>query len=403
MKRLNLYLIFILLATLLCQCEETPLGQTPIEKVRPGTVTVLNVKPITGGAVISYTPPADRDLLYVRAEYLRNGKLASTLSSGQLNTVTIEGLPPFTESSEVTLVAVDNSKNESESVKVTVTPLESPLIGILNSFNPKTDFGGFSASWRNKTNAEVGITILYDSLSLGVFKEALTYYSDKSVDSTFFGSFKDIKATFSVYLTDKWGNKSPEKKFELTPYYEIRLDGQTFKYVGVWDDFTPFNGDFIWENMFKDNLTAMGGSNNSPGTITLDMGKKIKLSKFKLWGRNDTPYTVGLKEWEIWGTDIIDETKILDKDYWSKSVVNAPWKSDWHLLGSYSMYKPGGEEATVTDEDVAYWNQGIMYKFNTASPAVRYFRIVVKSDWNGSTTGMVIRELAMWGDDKNFK
>ncbi len=403
----TIYISFLTaLLGFLCQCKEEPIGQLPIESVSPGKVMITEVKPIPGGAIITYTPPSDLDLLYVKAEYSRNGKLASTLSSSQKNTVKIEGLPPYTESIDVILTAVDNSKNESDPITIKVTPLESPLLQIFDSFEAKADFGGFSAKWKNETATEIGVTVLCDSSSLGVFKEVSTYYSKKNIDSTLFEPFRDIKTKFKIYITDKWGNQSPEKEFELTPYYETKLDGTTFKLVKIVRDAGNkiWNWDFSWDKMFVGEGDAFPwflGGDYSPSTITLDMGKLVKLSKYKYWGRDDAPYGgATLRNWEIWGINDFDQSTIQDTTYWSNNA-DAPWKKEWHLLGSFIMHKPSGDESAVTAEDIAVAKQGFLYKFDPANPPVRYFRIVVHRNWAGGS-GMCIGDLKMWGDDKNF-
>jgi hypothetical protein len=196
MKRITSYILFGILLLMFMYCKEAPFGQTPVDDVRPGRVTVENVTAVPGGAIIRYNAPADNDLLYVKAEYLRNGKIASTLSSSQVNTLKIEGLPPFTESTEVKLIAVDASKNESEPELVTINPLESPLITILDSFEPYADFGGFSARWGKQNLSRDRHYSPLRHLQSGSFKEGTTFYSETVKDSTLFGPFKDKKTSF---------------------------------------------------------------------------------------------------------------------------------------------------------------------------------------------------------------
>ncbi|MEN6454182.1 MAG: DUF5000 domain-containing lipoprotein [Prolixibacteraceae bacterium] len=411
MKRITSYILLgILSLTLIC-CKESPFGQTPVDDVSPGRVTVENVTAVPGGAIIRYNAPADNDLLYVKAEYLRNGKIASTLSSSQVNTLKIEGLPPFTESTEVKLIAVDASKNESEPELVTINPLESPLITILDSFEPYADFGGFSARWENKTLVEIGITVLYDTLQSGSFKEGTTFYSETVKDSTLFGPFKDKKTSFKVYLTDKWGNQSPEKEFELTPFYEVLLDGNKFDLVEIITDHTPqYLGYFPdWHAMFDGKLDNAGfisdpKEDGFPVVMTFDFGQKVKLSKYRIFQRTELDLAFihwNLKDYELWGTDHIDESTFTDKVYWSNGE-SAPWKNDWVQLTNSHVYKPSGDENPVSAEDVAAAKAGYSEKFRTSDAPVRYFRIVGKSTYAG-WVGWQIGELMMWGDDKNFK
>ncbi|MGV8139733.1 MAG: DUF5000 domain-containing lipoprotein [Mangrovibacterium sp.] len=409
MKRITSYILLgILSLTLIC-CKESPFGQTPVDDVSPGRVTVENVTAVPGGAIIRYNAPADNDLLYVKAEYLRNGKIASTLSSSQVNTLQIEGLPPFTESTEVKLIAVDASKNESEPEVVTIHPLESPLITILDSFEPYADFGGFSARWENKTLAEIGITVLYDTLQSGSFKEGITFYSEALKDSTLFGPFKDNKTSFKVYLTDKWGNQSPEKEFELTPYYEALLDGTKFDLVEIVTDHSEkYNPDFHWSHLFDGKLDlefiSTEKKDGFPLTITFDLGQKVKLSKYRIFQRTEYDLAFihwNLKDYELWGTDHVDESTFADKVYWSNGE-SAPWKNDWVQLTNSHVFKPSGDENPVSAEDVAAAKAGYSEKFRTSDAPVRYLRIIGTSTYAG-WVGWQIAELMIWGDDKNFK
>lgn len=311
---------------------------------------------------------------------------------------------------EVKLIAVDASRNESVPELVTINPLESPLISILNSFDPYADFGGFSARWENPTATEIGITVLYDTLQSGAYKEAITFYSETVADSTLFGPFKDKHTLFKVYLTDKWGNQSPEKEFELTPYYETLLDGNKFKLVGIITDHTvPYLGYFTdWHALF-DGQTQNEGfisdptEDGFPIAMTFDLGQKVKLSKYRIFQR--TQYDLAfihwnLKDYEFWGTGEIDESTFADSTYWS-NAEDAPWKNDWVQLTNSHVYKPSGDENPVSAEDVAAALAGYSEKFRASDPSVRYLRLVGKSTYAG-WAGWQIAELMIWGDDKNF-
>ena len=413
MKRITSYILLGILSLMFMYCKESPFGQTPVDDVSPGRVTVEDITAVPGGAIIRYNAPADNDLLYVKAEYLRNGKIASTLSSSQVNTLKIEGLPPFTESTEVKLIAVDASRNESEPELVTINPLESPLITILDSFDPYVDFGGFSARWENPTLAEIGITILYDTLQSGSFKEGTTFYSETLKDSTLFGPFKDKKTSFKVYLTDKWGNQSPEREFELTPYYEALLDGTKFNLVELPGDhnkgYAASPSYAKWTNLFDGTINTtfiseVKSDGLFPITITFDLGQKVKLSRYRIFQRTEYDLAFihwNLKDYELWGTDQIDESTFADKVYWSNEG-SAPWRNDWVQLTNSHVFKPSGDENPVSAEDVAAAKAGYSEKFRTSDPSVRYFRIVGKSTYSG-WVGWQIAELTIWGDDKNFK
>ena len=89
----------------------------------------MNVKNIPGGAILSYTLPDDEDLLYVKAVYNLKEGLAEAKSSLYTDTIKVVGFGDM-EPREVSLIAVDRSRNESAPVKVTVNPEEPPVLTI---------------------------------------------------------------------------------------------------------------------------------------------------------------------------------------------------------------------------------------------------------------------------------
>ncbi|WP_226995371.1 DUF4959 domain-containing protein, partial [Candidatus Symbiothrix dinenymphae] len=183
-------------------CKEEVIGQWPVDGTPPGKVDNVVVKQaIPGGAVLSYTLPDDDDLLYIKAVYLRNDSTPSeTIASVYCDSVTIEGFGN-TSAREVKLYAVDRSRNESEPVSISVTPLEPPVVSIGSTLNLINDFGGFQVNWTNPARAEIGI-FMEQKDSLGDYQPMEPIYS-KLVDGT--GSVRGLDTvTYEVrtYVKD---------------------------------------------------------------------------------------------------------------------------------------------------------------------------------------------------------
>src|SRR5690554_443058 len=131
--REKLVLIFIhviLVLLLVCSfssCKEENIGQYPIDNIPPQKISnpvVMNKK---GGATIKYDLPLDEDLLYVKAVYkLPNGEQKETLAPDFVNTLSIKVFARSAKTN-VQLMSVDRSKNESEPVVVEIVPLDSPI------------------------------------------------------------------------------------------------------------------------------------------------------------------------------------------------------------------------------------------------------------------------------------
>src|SRR5690606_22278233 len=88
MKRYHLIMtVVVLVATV--SCREFADGPNGVWS--SGPIENYEVTPINGGAKITYTIPRDPELLYVMAEYERNGAIFTEKSSVYKNSLTIEG------------------------------------------------------------------------------------------------------------------------------------------------------------------------------------------------------------------------------------------------------------------------------------------------------------------------
>lgn len=92
MNKISYYILALLVAISLYSCEDVQTGpRKPSGPWNAGPITEFTVTPINGGAEITYTIPDDPDILYVLAEYERNGKIFTEKSSIHTNKITIEG------------------------------------------------------------------------------------------------------------------------------------------------------------------------------------------------------------------------------------------------------------------------------------------------------------------------
>lgn len=124
---------------------------------------------------------------------------------------------------------------------------------------------------------------------------------------------------------------------------------------------------------------------NFPHHFTFDMGVSAKLSRFHIWPRTDVGAFAGHnpKQFEIWGANEL-KADPTDNGYWTTDS----WKSDWQQIGDYE----------ITKGDAADWAAGWEYEVNEAVSQVRYIRLIIKSNWQGSNC-VNIGEITLWGDD----
>ncbi|MDR0845133.1 MAG: DUF4959 domain-containing protein, partial [Tannerella sp.] len=109
----NIIITIMFFALVLSSCKEETIGLQPQDSVPPGPVSDVTYKATPGGVILKYRLPADEDLLYVKAVYSRKeGVLSEVKATLYTDSLVIEGFGDALPT-EVTLIAVDRSDNES--------------------------------------------------------------------------------------------------------------------------------------------------------------------------------------------------------------------------------------------------------------------------------------------------
>ncbi|MCD2422592.1 DUF4959 domain-containing protein [Niabella pedocola] len=378
---------------------------TPIDKdmSAPDPVSDVSVTNTSGGAQISYTLPANKNLLYVKAEYTVNGETKEAKASFLANTITLEGFGDTNEH-DVQIYAVSRAEKVSSPVVVKIKPLTPPVLKVRNSLTTKTSFGGFSVEFRNDDRANVVIIALKWDEGLKEWKQIDASYT--ALDS---GLFKvrgqdSVMQRFGLVVRDRWNNLSDTMDFQLKPIYEEQLDKTKFvdirkKYPIPQRDPLPKSGakmieavdyssSYPMKNWYDGNTGSMFHTKQNvdqPIWIPIDLGVKANFSRYKIWQRNGgfvwghgNPH-----EWEIWGTN-------------TPSDVNS-----WILLDRQIMVKPSGlPNGQNSNEDIDVANAGQEYEFKEGLPAVRYIAWKNIDCWDaiGGATGFFhLFELTLWG------
>src|SRR5690606_31026568 len=162
MKKLILGIMMLCnIALLATSCEEENM-LNPLESnsTPPGKVTNVQVLNKKGLSVLTYSLPNDKDLSYVKAEYvLPNGSTRSVIASYYTNQLIVDG---FSElgTYNIKLYAVNRSEVMSEPTEVTVTPEESPIWDIYRSLAVQPSFGGLQLRAENPDRAKISILIM---------------------------------------------------------------------------------------------------------------------------------------------------------------------------------------------------------------------------------------------------
>ncbi|WP_445757492.1 DUF5000 domain-containing lipoprotein [Polaribacter sp.] len=395
--KLTIFSLGIALFIYGCEVEEPhkPYGS---DGVAPGTVTVDNVVNIPGGAVIYYTPPADVDVLYVKASFEDDrGRPREVKVSQVIDSIVIQGFGQVGDYN-VTLNAVDRGENVSTSTDVAISPLTPPVQLIFPTLVGEVDFGGIKVSYENPLEAEVSLNVLvFDELQDEfVYRES--FFTSQASGTYSFRGYEAVKTQFGVYVEDRWENVSDTIYFEVTPIPDEFLDKLLFSVFKIQGDkdFNDygFNETQMWDNRWSDqwNCGHTDFITTLPHYLTVDLAVKAKLSRFKLYQRGGSElYKHGNpKRFNVYG--------VLDINSLPPYDANNP-NAGWTLLRECESFKPSGlPVGQTTAEDYDYQNKGEDFDFDVDNLVeIKYIRIEVLENW-GNINGTVIGELSFWGE-----
>lgn len=393
---LPLYILLLLLAS----CKEK-LGHDPVlrDNTRPGPVQNVRFEPINGGFDIYYDLPADKDILYVKAEYVDSkGRTATAKSSAYGNWIRIEGFGDVSEKT-VTLYAVDRSENLSDPVSFKGTPLVPPLDIIKETMEITEDFSGARFTWVNELQTPIAI-LLYAENENGVLESVRTVYTSQRTTSFSLRGYASEPTRFAAVIRDRYDNftdtiypATPDRL--LTPLFEEQLDKGKFRKVVLSDDTNWDAWEGYYEGWYDESLHDMDGIAHTQGDDpfpqiwTVDLGVNVKLSRFIVHQRQNQGWAFSHgnpRRYTVYGAaELPPDDGNLD---------------NWIKLMDCESIKPSGLPlGQLTDEDLDRFQAGDEFAFEDA-PEIRYFRLAVHETWDGS--GFVnVNEITFWGNIAN--
>lgn len=395
-------------------------------------VEVNSVTPINGGAIIKYTVPNDGNLLYVMAEYERNGKIFTEKTSVYNNILSIEGfnLPPNTKV-KAQIYKVNKQGERSMPTEVEFEPMEGLVSLARKSLKLQPGFGGIVANWDNKTNTELGIRLLEPDEIKGGLKTREMFFSTLGADKRSFRNFAPKPTNVAVTFEDKWGNTSDTIFYSTTPFFETLVPKPYADYRSniPYDNISNLSGrtmSTLWDNIVNTASHGWLTANGSSGlSITIDLKQVVKLSRIIIHGYhlNSVYGQVNIQQFEAWGTDKIDFAKLSDRPYWLDSLSVAwgslsttPWfvnpttvlpektfKDDWTYLGWHAIPR---YDLMVPPDNTAALNlaaNGTEYEIPIDAKPVRYVRLFVRQVSNlmppGVNNYFSMGEITFYGDN----
>ena len=208
MKNKILYIVILLVSIIWVGCkEEGRIDFIDDTAPAPGQVTNVTVHNKPGGAVLRYTLPEDKNLLYIRAEYeIKPGVIHETKSSYFKDSLVLEGFgsPGIYD---VKLYSVGKNEKESSPHVVQINPTTAPVQLASKKF--RDTFGGVAIDFENPEEASLAIVLMADTANLGYKSELITYYTSMPRGTFTYRGIDGLdpeEQEFSMYARDRWGN-----------------------------------------------------------------------------------------------------------------------------------------------------------------------------------------------------
>ncbi|MCK7556451.1 DUF4959 domain-containing protein [Chitinophaga sedimenti] len=392
MKRYIKMTSWALLAAAFFGCEREQLKPLESAGGSPAPVSNVTYESLPGAVKMTYSLPADKDLLYVQAVYTNKyGKEVSVKASYYTNSITVEGFAD-TAKYKMKLYAVNRSENKSAASEIEVKANTPPVYDAFKTVQLKEDFGGVNIHYNNPSEADLAVVVCYKD-STGAFVLYETFYSKQKEGNFTSRGFPSEQTEFAVYLRDRWDNRTDTVFQTMTPIFEKELDKSKFRAVVLPTDIAVGWGLPI-PNLWNGKIAAEGEMWHSadgamPMHVSFDLGVTAKLSRFVLWQRRGVwIYNHGNpRHYEVWGS------------------VNPPsdgsW-NNWEKLVECTSVKPSGQPTGMnTTEDVEAAARGEEFNIPLTAPKVRYIRVKVLDTWIGKGGQAAhISEMTFYGNDK---
>lgn len=416
MKKLIYISIGILgMALFLSACGETDANSPQGSTIAPAQVKLDGVKNLPGKSVIYFTQPGDKNFLYMKAVYETDQGERSINASYFADSVVVEGFGQA-GTYDVKLYSVSPGEAYSDPVNVQINPTEPPYLTAYKELKVTPDFAGIRLKTVNTGNETLTFYV-YKKNDKNELVEAGAVYTKKAEISEPVRGMDAVPSDFSIVIKDRWGHLSETKEVSLTPYYEEEVDKSKMDYlrIGEYKGYlapnvgTPKNlyDKKVTGNTFMmDAREAAGYDFTKPSSVTLDLGKKFKLSRLLVQGRRNssTDYSsifesLYPKDIEIWGRNDNKVTKF--------DPVNDP---GWVLL--YSGYLARADGSTLpgaivplTDADKELAIKGNEIEFSADLDAFRYVTFVCNKNYNSGSSRINVAELTFYGtpEDKITK
>jgi hypothetical protein len=422
MKKI-LYLLTILLVF---SCKEKELEPVNSSGEIPGEVTVKSIENMPAASKINFSVPFNKDLLYTKVSYTKDGIVYEKKVSLYSTSVTLEG---FAESREypVTLQTFNRAGQSGASITTTIYPEESPIYGVLETMEIKEVNGGLDFKWANPLEYPVIVTLLHTAP--GIPKDTTSLFLERTwiqseLDTGVY-QMRDLDAVpydLGVTVSDYFGNKTDTLMASYTPKFEQEYDLSTFNFLApdYPDEDVPGNPNFdnlgsAYNGSFTDKFRYTIGSSAFPPfgyypTYVIDMLEPRELTRMIIWphtafgsgsschfvlyGRNErfknnTPFDE--TEWEFIGEFLMlpSEGGGAQISYVEEQPYSIERREEL-----YSLYNELKGSSTAKDE----LKQGMLLPMPEGIPSYQYLGVKMKSNFiNDKMNYFDVAEIKIFG------
>ena len=388
--------LLLLVISLVASCGSEDKGDT----TPPGELSVISTEATYGGAIISYTLPEDNDILYVRADYTNGkGEAVFRTVSKHVNQIEVSGFV-IEDDVTVSLTVVDENQNSSMAVALKIRPLRSFIFLVQESIQIEPDLGGVQVSWENATEKTV---FIYLHIQDGEDEQIRILSSANKNEKIFVRGLEAKPLLFLTKTEDFDGNISElQEKGTYTPLFEEKINKDTWKLVSnlsidgnayegatvnFWDDVIDTFETNSDNSYFIINRNDNGGILRWPLDIVIDLNKKAKINRFKVWQR------------AYWYNGPDGKSYYYqEENLKSFDLYVSMNKTDWVLLGNFEIEGPAGGTDEISQALLDEAAAGHNFNLDEISPEFRYLKFSITSNF-GSDSFCHGSEITLFGRD----
>lgn len=395
----NFKYIIILLVVAITGCEEeNRIDFIPEGGGAPASVTIKEVIPKHGGAVIKFNAPDDANFLCAKAVYdIREGVTRETKASVYTDSLVIQG---FGNTEEHTVKIYSVGKNEMVSdqpVMVNLTPLKPPVINAFETCKIRNHFASIKVLYDNPSASDLIMEVYQDTMAVGDSEAGEwtlieTFYTNNVAGNFTVRDLESEETDFAVRFRDPFGNQTEMITATLTPYIEIMIPKSGYRDMLLPDRTDYYNErqvlSMMWNNIpdrgDNSDFWASGQATSPmPKTIAIDVGVSCLLSRVRWFHRYGYEWRHGTpSKWELYGSN----EQVADWDKWTLIQEFGP------------EYKPSGlPHPSSTQEDIDYVRaNGSNFDIDEPIGPFRYYKIKFMEMSDGGNF-VILKEIEFFG------